>query len=68
MGIKIKMIREGEPHYYFRESVAPVPVRATDYSDLVSDPRELAKIKLRRQVQSLIREWELEEIKRKYLP
>lgn len=68
MGIKIKMIREGEPHHVRSERVRSESCHTVyKSSDLISDPEEL---KLRRTLQQLkaeLRQQELETIKRKYL-
>jgi len=68
MGIKIKMIRDGEPHYYYQEPVQAVPeVDPAEGSDLVINGEQLWLKRAMQQLKNEIRRQELETIKRKYL-
>lgn len=66
MGIKIKLVRDDEPVFYYREPVDLVPVQPEDTSDLVTDAEELWIKRAIQQLKAEIRRQEIEELKRKY--
>lgn len=66
MAIKIKLVRDNEPVFYYRESQDQVLEHDRDTSNLVIDPEQLWIKRAIQQLQAEIRNQEIAELRKRY--
>jgi hypothetical protein len=66
MAIKIKLVRDNEPVFFYRESHDQVLEHDRDTSNLVIDPEQLWIKRAIQQLQAEIRNQEIAELRKRY--
>lgn len=66
MGIKIKLVRDNEPVFFYNEPVDLVPVKPQDLNNIVIDPEQLWIKRAIQQLQAEIRNQEIAELRKRY--
>ena len=66
MGIKIRLVRDNEPVFYYREPIDLVPVKPQDLNNIVVDPRQLEIKRSLQRLRAEIRNQEIEQLRKRY--
>jgi len=66
MGIKIKLVRDNEPVFFYSEPVDLVPVKPQDLTTIVVDPRQLEIKRSLQRLRAEIRNQEIAELRKRY--
>lgn len=66
MAIKIKLVRDNEPVFFYRESQDQVLEHDRDTSNLVIDPEQLGIKRAQQQLQAEIRNQKIAELRKRY--